>query len=378
MPNKRDYYEVLGLNKNASAEEIKKAYRQKAKECHPDLNPDDPNAVQKMQEVNEAHEMLSDEQKKARYDRFGHAGVDPNAAAGFGGGFGGFEGGEIDLGDILGSFFGGFGGGGRQSNPTAPRRGEDVQVRVSVTFLEAAKGCKKKVSYRRVETCNECGGTGAAKGTNVSVCSRCNGQGVEFISRSMMGMNMRSQQVCSVCHGKGKTIPTPCKKCGGNGIIPKSVTTEVEIPAGIDDRQIMRVQGGGNAGANGGPPGSLRVVVSVQPDENKFFERDGYNIWCDMPISYATAVLGGKVQVPTIDGKAGFDIPAGTQPSKVFSLRGKGIQVLNGRGRGDQFIRIIISVPTGLNSRQKELLKTYDESMGGSAGGKSGIFGKRK
>ena len=378
MPSKRDYYDILGVPKGSSADDIKSAYRQKAKECHPDLNPDDPGAVQKMQEVNEAFEVLSDDQKKARYDQFGHAGVDPQAGGFPGGGFGGF-GEDIDLSDILGSFFsggGGFGGSARQ-NPMGPRRGEDVQVRVTLSFVEAAKGCKKSVSYRRVESCVDCSGTGAAKGTNVNTCSQCGGRGAIVVTKSMLGMNMRSEQPCPSCRGRGKTIEKPCNTCKGNGNIQKGVTTEVDIPAGIDDRQVMSVRGGGNAGVNGGPPGSLRVVVLVKPDD--FFERDGFNIWCEFPVSYATAALGGKAQVPTIDGKAAFDIPAGTQPGKVFSLKGKGIQVLNGRGRGDQFVRISIAVPESLNSKQKELLRAFESTFrGGSAQEKSGFFGKKK
>ncbi|MDR1806037.1 MAG: molecular chaperone DnaJ [Clostridium sp.] len=374
MPNKRDFYEVLGIAKGASAEEIKKAYRQKAKDCHPDLHPEDPNAVQKMQEVNEAYEVLSDETKKSRYDQFGHAGVDPQAG-GFGGGFGGFDASELDLGDILGSFFGGGFGGQTRRSPNAPRRGEDVQVRVTLSFLEAAKGCKKTVSYKRVELCRECGGSGAAKGTSPVTCAQCGGRGSVTVNKNMFGMNMRSEQACPACHGRGKTISSPCHSCKGTGQLGKSVTTELEIPAGVDDRQVITVRGGGSAGANGGPSGSLRVVVLVHADS--FFERDGFNVWCEYPISYTTAALGGKVQVPTIDGKAAFDIPAGTQPGKVFSLKGKGIQVLNGRGRGDQFVRISIIVPEHLNQRQKELLHEYEATFGGADGGK-GFFGKKK
>ncbi|MDR3344537.1 MAG: molecular chaperone DnaJ [Oscillospiraceae bacterium] len=383
MPSKRDFYDVLGVPKGSSADDIKKAYRQKAKDCHPDLHPDDANAVQKMQEVNEAYEVLSDDKKKARYDQYGHAGVDPNNAGGFGGGnpFGGFGSGfggeEIDLGDILGSFFG---GGQSRRNPTAPRRGEDVQIRVNLTFLEAAKGCRKTVSYKRVENCPECSGSGAAKGTTAQTCTQCGGRGSVTVTKTMLGMNMRSEQPCPVCHGRGKVITSPCHTCKGNGQVAKSVSTEVDVPAGIDDRQVLNVRGGGSTGANGGPPGSLHMVMAVQQDV--FFERDGFNIWCEYPISYATAALGGKAQVSTIDGKAAFDIPAGTQPGKVFSLKGKGIPVLNGRGRGDQFIRISIAVPEYLNIQQKELLRAFEASFGDANSlfdhGKSGLFGKKK
>ncbi|MDR1408772.1 MAG: molecular chaperone DnaJ [Oscillospiraceae bacterium] len=379
MPSKKDFYDVLGVGKGSSAEDIKKAYRQKAKECHPDLHPDDPSAVQKMQEINEAYEVLSDDNKKARYDQFGHAGVDPNAGGfpggGFGG-FGGFGGEEIDLGDILGSFFGGQ---TTRRSPMAPHRGEDVQVRVNLSFIEAAKGCKKTVTYKRVENCPECSGSGAAKGTTPQTCKQCGGRGIVSVTKTMLGMNMRSEQPCPACRGRGKTIANPCHTCKGSGQVPKSVTTEIDIPAGIDDRQVMSVRGGGNAGANGGQPGSLRVVVAVQQDV--FFERDGFNIWCEYPISYATAALGGKAQVPTIDGTAAFDIPAGTQPGKVFSLKGKGVPVLNGRGRGDQFIRISIAVPEHLNQRQKELLRAFETTFGDYSSvdeGKSGFFGKKK
>lgn len=378
MPAKKDFYSVLGLAKGASAEDIKKAYRQKAKECHPDLHPNDPSAVQKMQEVNEAYEVLSDDTKKARYDQYGHAGVDPQAG-GFPGGFpGGFGGEEIDLGDILGSFFGGGGFGGQRSNPTAPRRGDDVQVRINLSFIDAAKGCQRKVNYKRVESCPECAGSGAAKGSAPTTCHQCGGRGVVSTTKRMMGMNMRSESPCPTCGGRGKVIPNPCPKCRGAGTIHSSVSTQVDIPAGIDDRQVMSVRGGGNAGINGGPPGSLRVAVFVAQDA--FFERDGFNVWCDYPISYATAALGGKVQVPTIDGKATFDITPGTQPGKVFSLKGKGIPVLNGRGRGDQFVKITIAVPEHLSGTQKELLRQFEATFGGDVAdvGKSGFFGKRK
>ncbi len=383
MADKRDYYEVLGVDKSASDDEIKKAYRKKAKEFHPDLHPGDKEAEDKFKEANEAYEVLSDPDKKSKYDRFGHAGVDPNYGAGgpgggFGGGFGGMD---FDLGDIFGSFFGGgFGGGGRQANPNAPRRGSDTQARVTLSFEEAAKGCKKKVDFTRVELCPECHGSGAASGTSPETCPECHGRGqVNVQQRTPFGV-IQTSKSCSRCGGKGQIIKTPCSKCKGKGAVSKKVTLEVDIPAGIDDRQVLNVNGQGNSGANGGPSGNLHVTVLVRP--HPFFERDGYDVWCDVTISFAQAALGDTLEVPTLDGKVRYDVPAGTQPGAIFKLKGRGIQSLNGRGRGDQLVRLIVNVPKNLSSRQKELLREFDAEFGsktpsGDGNGK-GFFGKKK
>ncbi len=364
--NKRDYYEVLGVGKNATDDEIKKAYRKLAKKYHPDLNPGDKIAEEKFKEANEAYEVLSDSQKKARYDQYGHAGVDPNFGAG-GGGFGGFGGGfggDFDLGDILGSMFGGgFGGFGssRQQNPNAPRKGTTVQTSVTISFEEAAKGCKKKVNIKRIDTCPECGGSGAAKGTQPETCKTCSGRGQVNVQQRTPFGTISTSRPCSDCGGKGKIIKNPCPHCRGTGFIGKNETVEIDIPAGIDDRQALNVRGGGNKGVNGGPTGDLRVNVNVRP--HPFFERDGFDVWCDFTVTFAQAALGDTLYVPTLDGKVKYELPAGTQPGEVFRFRNRGIQQLGSRGRGDQFVRIIVDVPKGLNSKQKEMLRQFNDSL---------------
>jgi molecular chaperone DnaJ len=383
LAEKRDYYEVLGVPKNASEDEIKKAYRKKAKEFHPDLNPGDKTAEAKFKEANEAYEVLSDSEKKARYDQFGHQGVDPNfGAGGPGGGFGGME---FDLGDIFGSIFGnGFGGGfgGRQANPNAPRRGEDARVRVTISFEEAAKGCKRTIDVDKIESCPDCNGSGAQKGTEPKICPDCNGRGqVNAQQRTPFGV-MSTMKACPKCGGRGKIVENPCTTCRGGGRVPKKGRIEVTIPAGIDDGQVLNVRGKGNAGVNGGPAGDLHVAVLVRP--HPFFERDGYNVWCEFTVSYAQAVFGDKLRVPTIDGKVELKLPAGTQPGEVFSLRGRGIQMLNGKNKGDQFVRIMVDVPKKLNDQQKDLLMQFHNSLGGkplagdSNDRKGGVFGKKK
>ncbi|MGN0468052.1 MAG: molecular chaperone DnaJ [Acutalibacteraceae bacterium] len=361
--NKRDYYEVLGVSKDASADEIKKAYRQCAKKYHPDLNPGDKEAEAKFKEANEAYEVLSDEQKKARYDKYGHAGVDPNFGAGGGaGGFGGFDFGDaFDLGDLFGSFFGGGFSNGRQQNPNAPRKGSTVQASVTLSFEEAAKGCKKTIKINRIDTCSECGGTGCAKGTSPETCQQCGGRGqVTQQQRTPFGV-MSSTKQCPSCGGRGKIIKNPCPKCRGTGFESKPATVEVNIPAGIDDRQALNVSGAGNKGVNGGPTGDLRVNVNVRP--HPFFERDGFDVWCDFTVTYAQAALGDTVFIPTLDGKVKYELPAGTQPGEVFRFKNRGIQQLGGRGRGNQFVRIVVEVPKNLTSKQKELLKEFDKTL---------------
>lgn len=384
MADKRDYYEVLGVSKNASEDEIKKAYRKKAKEFHPDLHPGDAEAEAKFKEANEAYEVLSDSQKKARYDQFGHAGVDPNYGAGGSGAYGGGFGGGFDfgdLGDIFGSFFGGGFGGGRQSNPNAPRRGEDVQTRVTVSFEEAAKGCKRTVDINRVDTCSECHGTGAKAGTSPKTCPDCGGRGyVNVQQRTAFGV-IQTQKSCPKCQGQGRVIENPCAKCRGTGRTSSKTSVEVNIPAGIDDRQVFNISGAGNAGVNGGPKGDLRVAVFVRP--HPYFERDGYNVWLEQRVSYTQAVLGDNLRINTLDGDVKFDLPVGTQSGTVFSLKGKGIQILNGRGRGDQLVRIVVDVPKNLTQRQKELLVEYEKELGVKRGApvgnsKEGFFDKFK
>ena len=384
MADKRDFYEVLGVSKTASDDEIKKAYRKKAKQYHPDLNPGDAEAEAKFKEANEAYEVLSDAQKKARYDQFGHAGVDPNYGAGGGGAYGGgFGGGGFDfgdLGDIFGSFFGGGFGGGRQANPNAPQKGETVQTRVTISFEEAAKGCKRTVDINRVESCPDCHGSGAKAGSSPKTCPDCQGRGyVNVQQRTPFGV-ISSQKSCQRCQGKGKVVDNPCQNCRGTGRVNKKVSVDVNIPAGIDDRQVFTVSGAGNAGANGGPQGDLRVAVFVRP--HAYFERDGYDVWLEQHVSYTQAALGDSLRIPTLDGDVKLDLPAGTQSDAVFNMKGRGIQVLNGRGRGDQLVRIIVDVPKNLTQKQRELLMELEKEMcvkrGAAVNNKESFFDKFK
>mgnify|MGYP001024846909 FL=1 len=384
MAEKRDYYEVLGVDKTATEDEIKKAYRKTAKQYHPDLHPGDKEAEEKFKEANEAYEVLSDAEKKAKYDRFGHAGVDPNYGAGQGG-YGGFngQGFDFDLGDIFSNIFGGGFGGGGAANPNAPQRGSDTQASVTISFEEAAKGCEREVESSRIEVCDECHGSGAAAGTSPKTCPECNGRGqVTTSQRTPFGM-FQTQKACSRCGGKGTIIDNPCKKCRGAGRVRRPAKITVKIPAGIDDRQIINARGQGNKGVNGGPAGDLRVAVNVRP--HPIFERDGYNVWVEMHISYAAAALGCELQVPTLDGKVKYSIPAGTQSGDVFKLKGRGIQSLNNRGRGDQLVRVVVDVPRTLNAEQKRLLLELDKALGNETAHlgsgedeKKGFFGKKK
>ena len=364
MADKRDYYEVLGVNKGASDDEIKKAYRKMAKEYHPDLHPGDKVAEAKFKEVGEAYEVLSDPQKKSRYDQFGHAGVDPN----FGGGAGGWGGGGVnvdfgDIGDIFSSIFGGgFGGGTRRQNPNAPRQGTDVGASVFISFEEAAKGCKKKVTVERVTTCSDCNGSGAKRGTSPTTCPVCGGSGmVNHQQRTPFGV-MQTQSPCSRCQGRGRIIENPCPTCSGQGRVRKSGEVGINIPAGIDDGQVITIPGHGNAGQNGGPAGDLQVQVSVRP--HPLFERDGFNIWYELPITYAQAALGAEVEIPTLDGKITQTIKDGTQPGDVIRVRGKGIPYINGRGTGDLLLKVVVEVPKNLNREQKKILQEFEAATG--------------
>ena len=354
---KRDYYEVLGVQKGASDDEIKRAYRKLAKASHPDLNPGDKEAEARFKEVNEAYEILSDKEKRSRYDQFGHAGMDPNFGAG--GGFdGGFDFG--DLGDIFGSFFGGgFGGGSRTR--TSPQRGESLRMGLTITFEEAAFGCEKEISLDRVEQCETCKGSGAAPGTSPETCSSCGGTGtVQQRRQTPMGV-FATTGPCPRCGGRGKIISTPCKDCSGSGQVRRRKTLKVNIPAGIDDGQGITLRGQGNAGKNGGPAGDLQLIIGVQP--HQLFKRDGSDVYCDAPITFTQAVLGGELEIPTIDGKVKYDIPEGTQTGATFRLRGKGIPNVNGRGRGDQYVTVYIETPRNLNREQKEALRKFSATL---------------
>ena len=364
MAEKRDYYEVLGIQKGASEDEIKKAYKKLARKYHPDMNPGDKEAEEKFKEVNEANEVLSDPEKKARYDQFGFAGVDPNYGAGAGGGAygGGFDFG--DLGDIFGSFFGGGFGGGQRRNPNAPQRGESIRASVSVSFTEAAFGCEKSVTLERSEQCPTCKGNGCAPGTTPEICPDCHGTGtVQTRRQTPMGV-FASNGPCRKCGGTGRLIHQPCPDCRGTGAVRKRKTIKVNIPAGIDHGQTISLRGQGNAGRNGGPAGDLLITVMVQPHE--LFRRDGVDVFCEAPITFAQAVLGAELEIPTIDGKVKYSIPEGTQTGTVFRLKGKGIPVLNGRGRGDQYVTVTIETPRNLNREQKDALKKFSETLGES------------
>ena len=361
---KRDYYEVLGVSRGASEDEIKKAYKKMARKYHPDLNPGDKTAEEKFKEVNEAYEVLSDADKKARYDQYGHAGVDPNfGAGGFGGGFdGSFDFG--DLGDIFGSFFGGGFGGGRRTNPNAPQRGESIRMSIAISFEEAAFGCEKAVTVERYETCDTCHGNGCAPGTSPEVCPDCHGTGTVQVRRQTPMGVFATSSPCPKCGGKGRIIHQPGKDCRGSGMVRKKKTIQASIPAGIDNGQTISIRGQGNAGKNGGPAGDLLITITVRPHE--LFRREGTSVLCEAPITFTQAVLGAELEIPTIDGKVKYTLPEGTQSGTTFRLKGKGIPSINGRGRGDQYVTVYIETPKNLNKEQKEALKKFAETMGES------------
>ena len=355
--NKRDYYEVLGVAKDASDADIKRAYRRLAAKYHPDVN-HEPGAEEKFKEINEANEVLSDPDKRAKYDQFGFAGVDPNFNAGAAGGnpFGGF--GDFgDLGDLFGSFF----GGGRSARRSAnsPMRGEDVGVRVELTFEEAAFGVEKEISAQRIEDCTECHGTGAAPGTQRETCLRCNGRGTIRTQQNFMGMTMQSDSVCPDCKGAGSVVKTPCPRCKGKGKVRRSFKTRVRFPAGVDEGQTLRVRGEGCVGFNGGPQGDLLVTVAVKA--HPIFTRQGQSVYCEMPITFTQAALGAELEVPTLDGKVRYTISEGTQTGTTFRLKGKGIPYVNSKSRGDQFVTVVVETPTHLNKEQKELLRSLEQ-----------------
>ena len=364
--NKRDYYEVLGVDKNASADDIKKAYRKKALQYHPDRNPGDKEAEAKFKECNEAYEVLSNSEKKALYDQYGFAGVDPNfnPNAGFGGGFGGGGfGGFDDLGDIFGSIFGG--GSGRRANPNGPRRGENIGAQLEITFEEAAFGTEKEVSVSRVEDCPRCSGTGCADGTQPETCPNCGGSGQVRTTQNFMGMTMQSTAACPKCGGRGKIIKTPCSTCKGKGKVRHTQKIKVKIPAGVDEGQTVRVRGEGSAGANGGPAGDLLVEIYIK--DHPLFQRDGVNVLCEMPLTFTQAALGAEIEVPTLDGRVRYTVPEGTQTGTTFRLRGKGIPYVNSKTRGDQLVTVVVETPTKLTREQKDLLRKLDENAKGES-----------
>ena len=371
MADKRDYYEVLGLSKGATDDEIKKAYRRLAKQYHPDMNPGDKVAENKFKEVNEAYDVLGDPDKKAKYDQYGHAAFDPSSGfggGGFGGGFG-FDG--FDISDIFSNIFGG--GSSRRQN--GPVRGEDIRYRLTLSFEEAVFGCKKEISYQRVQKCPECSGSGAAKGTSAKTCPDCQGRGqVKVQQRTPFGV-MQSTTTCSKCRGTGKIIETPCKNCRGSGFVKASKKLEVSIPAGIDDGQGVVLRGEGCDGRNGGSAGDLVITVNVRP--HAFFEREGSDIYCDIPVTYADMALGAKITVPTIDGTETIDIPEGTQTGTTFTLKGKGVKIVNTQKRGNMYVTAVIETPKGLDRKQKELLKQFSDSLKDSNHSKKEKFSKK-
>ena len=368
MAEKRDYYEVLGVEKSASEDEIKKAYRKLAKANHPDLHPGDKECEERFKEINEAYEVLSDPDKRAKYDQFGHAAFDPSAGGPGGAGFGGFGGfGDIfggGFGDIFGDIFGG-GFGGGQPQRSGPRRGENLRVRLNITFEEAAFGCEKEINVGRVEQCPDCKGTGCAPGTTPEVCPDCKGTGsVRTTQRTPFGV-VQTSGACKKCGGHGKIIHQPCPRCGGRGAVRKNQTIKVKIPAGIDDGQTLRVRGEGNTGLNGGPNGDLMVTVSVR--SHPLFTRQGQDVYCEMPITFTQAACGAEVEVPTLDGKVRYTIGEGTQTGTTFRLKGKGIPYVNGRSRGDQYVTVVVETPTRLTREQKDLLRKFEEATSESA-----------
>ncbi len=360
---KRDYYEVLGIDKSAGAEEIKKAYRKKAMQYHPDRNPGDKEAEAKFKEVGEAYEVLSDEAKRSRYDQYGFAGVDPNfnPNAGFGD-FGDFGSAFGGFGDIFGDLFG---GGSRRRNPNVPRQGEDVGARLELTFEEAAFGAEKEVPVSRIENCAKCSGTGAAPGSSPTTCPTCRGMGSVRTTQTILGMTMQSTAACPQCNGKGQIIKDPCAACRGKGKVRHSTKVKVRVPAGVDEDRSIRVRGEGCSGTNGGPAGDLilEVVIGSHP----LFRRDGVNVLCELPISFTQAALGAELEVPTLDGTVRQTIPEGTQTGTVFRIRGKGIPYIHSKSRGDQLVTVVVETPMKLNKEQKELLRKLEESQEQSA-----------
>ncbi|MDH7577248.1 MAG: molecular chaperone DnaJ [Bacillota bacterium] len=369
---KRDYYEVLGVSRDAPEAEIKKAYRRLARQYHPDMNPDrKEEAAEKFKEIHEAYEVLSDPEKRARYDQFGHAGTEftgfgPGADFGFGG-----------FGDLFDVLFNNFGAPFTQQR-RGPRRGADLQMEVDLSFEEAAFGAEREVKIHRWEDCDACGGTGAAAGTKPVTCPTCGGTGQVRVTQTIAFGHFQTVRTCDRCHGEGRVIEKPCGTCQGQGKVRRLRKVKITVPAGVDTGSVLRLAGEGDLGARGGPPGDLFVSMRVRP--HKIFHREGDNVVCEIPISFVQAALGDEIEIPTLEGKTNLKIPEGTQPGAVFHLRGKGIPHLKGYGRGDQVVKINVMIPTRLTDRQKELLRQFAEATGAEqyqTRGK-GFFGKMK
>ena len=373
MADKRDYYEVLGVNKNSTDDEIKKAYRKLARQYHPDLNRDNAKAAEeKMKEINEAYDVLKDKEKRAQYDQFGHAGLNGgfNSGGGFHTGginmddiFGGMGGGAFDMGEIFEQFFGG-GARTRTRQKPGPQKGADLRYDLSISLEDAAFGKDMNIKIPRMETCEECGGSGAKKGTTPDECPDCHGTGMrQTTTRTPFG-TISNARPCERCHGSGKIVKTPCGHCHGNGKIRVERELKISIPRGIDEGQRLRISGGGQAGERGGQPGDLYVYINIKP--HKFFTRQNTDVFCEVPISFVQAALGAKIDVPTIDGKVELTIPEGTQSGKVLRIRGKGIPFMRGDGRGDEFVKIKVLTPQNLSSRQKKLLREFEDGSSDS------------
>ncbi|HBT50337.1 MAG: Chaperone protein DnaJ [Caldanaerobacter subterraneus] len=364
MP-KKDLYEILGVDRNASQEEIKKAYRRLAKKYHPDLNPGDKEAEQKFKEINEAYEILSDPQKRAQYDQFGHAAFEQGGFQQ--GGFGDFTQGGFDFdfggfGDIFGDIFSDFFGTGRRKAEKGPKKGADIRYDLTLTFEEAAFGTEKEIEVERFEVCDVCHGTGVKPGSRPETCPVCHGTGEIRQTQNTPFGRIVNIRTCPRCHGEGKIITDPCQKCGGTGRIRKRRKIKVTIPAGIDEGQMLTLRGEGEPGLRGGPNGDLYIVIHVKPHE--IFKREGYDVYVKIPISFADAALGGEIKIPTLDGMVSFTIPEGTQTGTKFKLRGKGIPHIGGRGRGDQIVEVYVEVPKRLSEKQKELLREFKRLEG--------------
>ncbi len=362
MADKRDYYEVLGIGRTATDDEIKKAYRQLAKKYHPDMNPGDKTAEAKFKEASEAYAVLSDADKRRQYDQFGHAAFDQGA----GGGAGGFDFSGMDMGDIFGDIFGDLFGGGRRRQNNGPMQGANLRTSVRITFEEAVFGTQKELELTLKDECGNCHGTGAKPGTSADTCSKCGGKGqVVYTQQSLFGM-VRNVQTCPDCKGTGKIIKEKCPSCYGSGYIASKKKIEVSIPAGIDSGQSVRIRGKGEPGTNGGPRGDLLVEVDVS--RHPIFQRQDYDIYSTAPISYATAVLGGDVKISTVDGDVMYSVKPGTQTDTRIRLREKGVPSLRNKAvRGDHYVTLVVQVPTGLNSEQKDLLRKFDDAMNGRA-----------
>ena len=369
---KQDYYELLGISRSASADEIKKAYRKLARQCHPDANPDDPNAEARFKEISEAYVVLSDQEKRANYDRFGHAGVDGQGFGGFNG-FGDFGG----LGDIFEMFFG---GGGRRR--TGPEKGADLRAELELTLNEAAFGLEREIKVARTETCSTCGGSGASAGSKPATCSACNGAGqVQYAQNTPFGRIVQSH-TCDRCRGTGKIIDKPCPTCRGTGQTRRTRSIKVKVPPGVDSGSRLRVVGEGEAGTRGGPRGDLYVYIHVKPD--KVFKREGDDLICEMPISFVQAALGDELEVPTLEGSAKLKIPEGTQSGTIFRMKGNGVPNVSGYGRGDQHVLVKVITPTRLSEKQKTMLKEFAlqggdlQNQNASSSGDKSIFEKVK